>query len=60
LGSIHDLRAAVQGAKTDGNDTTDWQQDQMKLNNLILATDMTIDQIDDSLLEKKRYVEMIS
>lgn len=32
----------------------------MKLNNLILATDMTIDQIDDSLLEKKRYVEMIS
>jgi hypothetical protein len=50
----------VKGAKSDGNDTTDWQQDQTKLNNLILATDLNIEQIDDSLLEKKSYIDMIS
>lgn len=58
--SINDLRSAVKGAKSDGNDTTDWQQDQTKLNNLILATDLNIEQIDDSLLEKKSYIDMIS
>lgn len=32
----------------------------MKLNQMILAADLNIEQIDDSLLEKQRYIDMIS
>lgn len=60
LSQIKDLRSAVKGAKNDGDNTTEWQQDQMKLNQMILAADLNIEQIDDSLLEKQRYIEMIS
>lgn len=57
LSQIHDLRDLVSKAKNDGNDTTDWQPDQLKLNNLILQTDMDLEQLDDSLLENKKYLK---
>jgi hypothetical protein len=57
LSQIRDLRDAVSKAKNDGNDTTDLQPNQVKLNNMILQTDMDLEQIDDSLLESKKFIE---
>jgi hypothetical protein len=57
LSQIHDLRDLVGKAKKEGNDTTDWQLDQAKLNNMVLQTDMDLEQIDDSLLDNKKYLQ---
>ena len=54
---IQELRDSVTKAKNDGKDTTDWQLDQAKLNNMILQADMDLEQIEDSLLDKKKYLE---
>jgi hypothetical protein len=56
LSTIKDLRDVVKKDKMDGNDTTDWQPDQAKLNQLILNTDMELEQMDDSLLGNKKYI----
>ena len=40
---IGQLRAQIVKDKTDGNSTTDWQDDQMELNRLILQSDMDLD-----------------
>jgi hypothetical protein len=55
--SIHELREVVKTLKDDGKESTDWQPDQAKLNNLILQTDMDLEQLDDTLLENRKYLE---
>jgi hypothetical protein len=48
---IGQLRAQILKDQTDGNVTTDWQDDQKVLNKIILQADMDLDQIEDSQLD---------
>lgn len=57
LKDIHNLRDSVNKLKKDNNDT--WFDEQQKLNELIIATEMEIDQIDDSVIEKDLYARVV-
>ena len=59
MSKIHDLREAVAKAKSDNNETTEWDTDQATLNKLILQTDLDLEQLDDSLLDKQSYIKHI-
>jgi hypothetical protein len=56
---VKELRDTVEKEKNDNNATTNWQDDQQALNMLIITTDVSLDQIEDSQLDDVLFTRFI-